>query len=132
MSTQELIERLEKAHGMPREQQMAVRQKNGEEPPLFQSDDLVLLQNVRRKKGKNPKLQPKFVGSYEVISAFDNHTYSLECLGQRAVQNKCRLKLNRPCEEKTGQVPGTLDRTGCKKPARDRQNQHQLHPVGPL
>ena len=83
--TQELIKRLEKAHDMLREQQMAVRQEVGEEPSLFQSGNLVLLQNFRQKTGENPKLQPKFVGPYEVISAFDNHTYLLECLGQCTV-----------------------------------------------
>ena len=123
--TQELVERLEEAHDMLREQQMVVRQKDGEEPPLFQPGDLVLLQNVRRKKGENPKLQPKFAGPYEVIAAFDNHTYSLERLGQRTLQNEYRLKLYRPCEEKTGQAPGTLDPTGCKKPAKTRQNRRQ-------
>ena len=84
--TQELIERLEETHDMLREQQMAVRQEDGEEPHLSQSGDLVLLQNAMRKKGENPKLQPKFVGPYEVIYAFDNHMYSLEHLGQRTVQ----------------------------------------------
>ena len=33
--TQELIERLEKVHDMLREQQMAVRLEDGDEPPLF-------------------------------------------------------------------------------------------------
>ena len=59
---QEIIERLEKAHKLLLEQQMAVRQKDSEEPPLSQSGDLVLLPNVRRRKGENPKLQPKFFG----------------------------------------------------------------------
>ena len=35
------------------------------------------------------------------------------------------MKLYRPCKEKTGQALGTLDHTGCKKPARDRQNRRQ-------
>ena len=60
--TQELVQQLEEAHDMLKEQKMAVRQKDCEEPPLFQTGDLVLLQNVRQKKGENPKLQPKFVG----------------------------------------------------------------------
>ena len=128
--TQELVQRLEEAHDMLREQQMAVRQEDSEEPPLFQTGDLVLLQNVRRKKGENPKLQPKFVGPYEVISVFDNHTYSLERLGQRTVQNECRLKLYRPCAEKIGQAPGSLDPTSCKKPAKARQTRRQA-PAAP-
>ena len=128
--TQELVQRLEEAHNMLREQQMAVSQEDSEEPPLFQTGDLVLLQNVRQKKGENPKLQPKFVGPYKVISVFDNHTYSLERLGRRTVQNECRLKLYRPCAEKTGQAPGTLNPTGCKKPAKARQTRRQA-PAAP-
>ena len=69
-----------------------------------------------------------------MVAAFDNHTYLLKRLGHCTVQNECRLKLYRPCEEKTGQTPGTLDRTGCKKPARDRQNQRHTpaSPSGPV
>ena len=54
--TQKLIERLEEVHKMLREQQMAVHQEDSKGPPLFQSGDLVLLQNVRWKKGENSKL----------------------------------------------------------------------------
>ena len=50
--TQKLVQQLEEAHDMLRKQQVAVRQEDNEEPPLFQTGDLVLLQNVRRKKGK--------------------------------------------------------------------------------
>ena len=112
--TQDLIERLEETHELLRQQQMDVRQEDSEEPPLFQSGDLVLMQNVRRRKGEAPKLQPKFVGPYEVVEAYRNHTYLLERLGQATVQNECRLKLYRPCIEKAGQAPGMLENTGCK------------------
>ena len=56
---------------------MVIRQEDSEELSLFQVDDLVLVQNTRRKNEENPKLQPKFVGSYEVVAAFGNHTYKL-------------------------------------------------------
>ena len=70
--------------------------KNPFPPPLlFQSGDLVLVQNTRRRKGENPKLQPKFVGSYKVLAVFGNHTYQLEELSQ--TQNECRLKLYQAC-----------------------------------
>ena len=88
--TQEFIERLEKAHKLLLEQQVAVRQKDIEEPPLFQSGDLVLLQNVQRRKEENPKLQPKFLGPYEVVTASNNHTYLLERIGQ----NKKWMQIN--------------------------------------
>ena len=41
------------------------------------------------------------------------------------VKKQCRWKMHRPCAEKTGQTPGYLNRTGCKKPAKDRQTQRQ-------
>ena len=85
---------------MLREPQMTVCQKDSAEPPLFQSGDLVLVQNVKQRKGENLKLQPKYVGLYNVISAFDHYTHSLKRLGQRTVQNECRLKLYKPCAKK--------------------------------
>ena len=73
--TQDLIDRLTEAHDMLRHQQMDIRQEDSEEPPLFQSGDLVLMQNIRRRKGEAPKLQPMFVGPYEVVKAFKNHLF---------------------------------------------------------
>ena len=49
---QEMAERLEKAHKMLREHKLAVRQEDGEEPLLFQNDDLVLAQNTKKRKWK--------------------------------------------------------------------------------
>ena len=106
---------------MLRHQQIDIRQEDSEEPPLFQSGDLVLMQNIRRWKGEAPKLQPKFVGPYEVVEAFKNHTYLLERLGQTTVQNECRLKLYRPCTEKAGQAPGMLGETGCKTSVKNKK-----------
>ena len=119
--TQDLIDRLAEAHDMLRHKQMDIRQEDSEEPPLFQSGDLVLLQNMRRRKGEAPKLQPKFVGPYEVVEAFKNHTYLLERLGQTTVQNECRLKLYRPCTERAGQAPGMLGETGCKTSVKNKK-----------
>ena len=47
---QRMVERLEEAHTLLREQQMTVRQDDGAEPSLFQAGDLVLVQNTRRRK----------------------------------------------------------------------------------
>ena len=118
--TQDLIDRLAEAHEMLRHQQMDIRQEDSEEPSLFQSGDLVLMQNVRRRKGEAPKLQPKFVGPYEMVEAFQNHTYLLERLGQTTVQNECRLKLYRPCTERAGQARGMLGETGCKTSVKNK------------
>ena len=114
-----MIERLDEAHTLLREQQMAIRQEDSEEPSLFRVGDLVLVQNTRRKEGDNPKLQPKFVWPYKVVAAFGNHTYQLERLGQQTTQNECRLKLYQACTEKKGQAPGVLDSSkGCKTPGK--------------
>ena len=122
---QRLVDRLEEAHALLREQQMTVRQDDGEEPPLFQTGDLVLVQNTRRRKGENPKLQPKFVGPYEVVAAFGNHTYQLERLGQTTTQNECRLKLYQACTERRGQAPGLLADKGCKTPGKNTKAKRQ-------
>ena len=60
-----------------------------------------------------------------MISAFDNHTYLLKRLGKRTVHNECRLKLYRPCAEKTGYAPKSLDRTSGKKLAKGRKTRRQ-------
>ena len=90
--TQDLIERLEETHELLQQQQMDARQKNSEEPLLLQSGDLVLIQNMRRRKEEAPKLQHKFVGPYKVVEAYRNHTYLLDRLQQATVQNECRFK----------------------------------------
>ena len=70
-----MAERFKEAHTLLKEQQMAVRQEEDEELPLFQNCNLVLVRNTRREKGENPKLQPRFVEPYEVVAAFGNYTY---------------------------------------------------------
>ena len=66
---------------------------------------------VHGRKGENPKLQPKFVGPYEVLAAWGNHTYRIERQGQESVQHESRLKPYRACTEPLGQAPGTLEAT---------------------
>ena len=56
--TQDLIDRLAEAHEMVMHQQMNIRQEDSEESPLFQSGDLVLMQNVRRLKGRPRNCNP--------------------------------------------------------------------------
>ena len=91
---------------MLRQQQVEVRQEDAEVPPLFEVGDLVLLENKRKKQGDNPKLKKKFLGPYEVVQSYSNHTYEIERQGHVSVQNECRLKLYRPCLEESGQAPG--------------------------
>ena len=74
----ELQDRLRIAHELLRNQQQEVRTADNTEPLLFKKGDLVWLENKRRKKGENPKLQPKYVGPYEVKEARLNHTYLID------------------------------------------------------
>ena len=71
--------------------------------------NLVWLENKRRRKGENPKLQPKFVGPYEVLAAWGSHTYRIERQGQQSVQHESRLKPYRACNEPSGRAPATLE-----------------------
>ena len=105
----EIKDRLEQAHEALRQHQLKIRQDDQEEPLLFAVGDLVWLQNRRRRKGENPKLQQKFVGPYEVVEAYDNHTYKIDKQGQTSVQSETRLKLYRPCEAESGRAPASLE-----------------------
>ena len=109
---QDVRQRLEEAHSLLREQQVQIRQEDDEEPPLFVVGDLVWLENRRRRKGENPKLQPKFVGPYEVLAAWGNHTYKVERQGQESVQHESRLKPYRACTEPLGQGCPTFQELG--------------------
>ena len=106
---QQMVERLQTVHDMLREQQREVRQEDQEEPPLFSPGDMVWLENRRRKKGENPKLQAKFLGPYTVTRAWPNHTYEVKCRGQVSIQNECRLKAYRPCPDEIGRAPVILE-----------------------
>ena len=99
---QDVKERLEEAHELLQDQQVKVRQEDDEEPPLFAVGDLVWMENKRRRKGENPKLQPKFVGPYEVLEVLSGHTYRVKRQHQQSVQHESHLKPYRACEEPVG------------------------------
>ena len=105
----QMRERLEQAHEALRQQQLEIRQDDQEEPPLFAPGDMVWLQNKRRKRGDNSKLQQKFVGPYQVLEAYSNHTYKIERQGQASIQNESRLKFYYPCTEESGKAPTSLE-----------------------
>lgn len=92
----ELVERLEVAHKVLREQQKAVRQKDHEEPFLFSPENILWLEN--------PKLHAKFQGSYTVVKSWTNHMYQIERQGQTSIQNECHLKTYRPRPVEVGRA----------------------------
>ena len=104
----ELVERLKEAHEFIRSKQKEMRQQDSEEPLLFASGDKVWLENKRR-KGVNPKLQAKFVGPYEVLQAFQNHTYRIARQGQESIQSEQRLKRYSPAQLPAGRAPRELE-----------------------
>ena len=119
----ELQERLRATHELLRDHQQEVPTTDSTEPLLFKSGDLVWLENKRRKKGENPKLQPKYVGPYEGKECRPNHTYLINRSQQDSWQNEGRLKLFRPCREPAGQAPLLLEprrRRNMKGKTRDK------------
>ena len=131
----EIKDKLEQAYETLRQHQLRVRQDDQEEPLLFAASDLVWLQNRRRRKGENPKLQQKFIGPYQVVEAYDNHTYKIDRQGQSSVQSETRLKLYRPCMAESGKAPVSLEprrrpnmrgalRPRSKKPRPRKQKSH--------
>jgi transposase InsO family protein len=100
----DIHKRMETAQALLRSQQQEVRDGDSEEPLMFKKGDWVLMVNKRRRKGQNPKLQPKFVGPYEVPESYPSHTYKLERQNQVSVQNEGRLKMYRPCGASAGQA----------------------------
>lgn len=89
--------------------QNTTRWPDQEDPPLFTVGNMVWLENKWRKKGNNPKLQPKFVGSYQVQEVYPNHTYRIERRGQTFIQNECYIKPYHSCTAEMGWVPATLE-----------------------
>ena len=77
----DMKERLEQAHEALRQQQLEIRQEDQDEPLLFAVGDMVWLQNRRRRRGDSNKLQSKFVGPYQVLEAYENHTYLFDRQG---------------------------------------------------
>ena len=99
------MERMETTHEMLRFQQKEVRQQDCEEPLLFAPGEYVWLENKRRRKGINPKLQDKFVGPYEVLRSFPNHTYKISRQRQRSTQDEQRLKKYNVATGSAGRAP---------------------------
>ena len=97
---QQLKERMEAAHDLLRSQQMLPLRSADEDDALFIPGDVVLVQRKHKKKGVNPKLQPKFDGPFVVKKAFGNGTYKVE---GRGTVNESRLKLFTPCSDHQGQ-----------------------------
>ena len=73
---------------MLRERQLLMKNADSEEPPLFKTGVLVLLVNKRRRRGENPKLQPRFFGPYIITESFNNHTYRLRGRAKKAYKTK--------------------------------------------
>jgi hypothetical protein len=65
--------------------------------PTFKLADKVWLNNVQKKKGLNPKLQPKYVGPYYIADVGENNTYLLhDCITHKPLKSRInaqRLKL---------------------------------------
>ena len=72
---------------------------------MFQEGDLVWMGNYLRKKGENPKLQPKYLGPYTITQALGNHTYEVQGPGYHSIQNELRLKLCKPYGADEGKAP---------------------------
>ena len=104
-----LLERLQVAHSALREKQWKVREEDGEEPPLYQVGDWVWMVSYRRKRGQSAKLQPKFIGPYQVTECYENHSYKIERSGQVSIQNEKRLKPYHPSPDAVGQAPPLLE-----------------------
>ena len=100
-----LRQALETAWEVVRTDQEAVQAEHRPEPMLFKAGDKVLMRNYRRKKGASGKLAVPYVGPYDVIECYPNHTYLLRQGETDFVQNEIRLKLFRPANQAMGQAP---------------------------
>ena len=110
-----------------------MRQQDSQEPLLFRPGDFVWLENKRRRREVNPKLQPKFVGPYEVLQAFDNHTYKIGRQGQESNQSEMRLKKYTRATQPATRAPVKLEprwgpnMKGARRSGR-RDTQNELVP----
>ena len=121
----ELKERLELAHELLRSQQLrSMRTPNNEEDTLFSPGELVLVERKRRRRGVNPKLQPKFEGPFMVKKAFGNGTYKIQ---GRGTVNECRLKLLHRCPDVEGQ-PNQPAVPAEDEPGRELERELDLSP----
>ena len=67
------------------------------------------MENKRRRPGVNPKLQSRFLGQYEVLAAYSNHTYLLGHGDQQLVVNEQHLKRYQAGQEHIQEAPVTGD-----------------------
>ena len=91
--------------------------------PLFAVGDLVWLKVKRHPKGTTSKLQPKWQGPYEVLEAYENHTYLVDLHSRQSVENESRIKLRTILPELTRLPawPGHL-----RRPARKTRTRKKL------
>lgn len=98
---------MEKAYQFLRDEQERIRTEDSEEPLLFKPGDLVWLVNKWTRKGQNPKLQAKYVGSYAVVEGYTNHTYKI----WTNLQSEGRLTLHQACVNAAGRAQVVLEPT---------------------
>lgn len=60
-----------------RDQQQNIRSHHTQEPLSYEKNNLVWLKSKKCRKEKTGKLQPKFVGPFEILEVFANHTYTI-------------------------------------------------------
>ena len=86
------LERLRSAHERVRNENWLSKQPEENEPPLFVVEEQVWVSHLQKKKGKNAKLQPRFVGPYMVSKVLPNRTYKVSREGKKSIQHESWLK----------------------------------------
>ena len=123
-----------------REQQWSLRTDTSEEPPLYQVGDKVWLKSFYKPRGRGAKLQPKYVGPYNITAALPYQTYEMERNGETSVQHEGRIKrYTGPLDAEQSNPSGSLDTQSAVtlEPTQDRQAmydavvQRQQEPVRP-
>lgn len=108
------LREIRRAHENVNQWQDQVQEGEEEEPLQFGVGDLVLMENRRRRKEENSKLQLPFCGPYTITTAYKNHTYKVVNPRQTtSVQNEERLKEYRVGIE-AGRAPIIAE--ACRRP----------------
>lgn len=105
----DMRDRLQQAYEALRGQQQQIRSADKQEEPLFVVGEKVWLQAKRFTKGKAKKLQPKYVGPYNILEVNSNHTYLIEQKGRASVESESRLKPYMPAIHPDGRVPALAE-----------------------